>query len=379
MKGSAEMGIDMKIVLVKQEVYPDLYICKNRTPIDELLFSSAGRVGPLGLFARLDADFLIVKEDRARECHMWEYDDVNGKPKQLRQLKTRRLNEIEGQEFKIPGSDICQGDLAVSVDEIDWSKYDIVISLNISIPIRILKKYPQVFWVHMSGEASTMQERAYYGYDLGLIQFTTGGYDERRRILEFPYTFLGSDDLEKVVSNRDEFKNIREKSGIYGEINCVRERPVRRIPQFDIVVEKTGEQVRYHKQRIIENLLEIYSSKYYLKIGGRQTRGNGVIEAISLGTPVLMSPDDITHKQILPPEAWVFNQQDAIEKINYYNNNKEAYQKLLQKERELVQMFAFDYPLYGLLKAYNNKQEPNRKINYSYFRYRILRKLKNIL
>ena len=40
----------INIAFVKQEVYPDLYVCKNRTPIKELLFSSAGRVGPFGLF-----------------------------------------------------------------------------------------------------------------------------------------------------------------------------------------------------------------------------------------------------------------------------------------------------------------------------------------
>ena len=52
-----------KIALVKQEVYQDLYVC----PVTEknaanILFSSMGRVGPIGLMADLDADFYIVKE-----------------------------------------------------------------------------------------------------------------------------------------------------------------------------------------------------------------------------------------------------------------------------------------------------------------------------
>lgn len=342
---------NVKIAFVKQEVYPDLYVCKNRTSPRELLFSSSGRVGPFGLFSRLDADFIIVKEDHAEECHMWTYDNPNANVEKLRQLKSKKLNEIEGQEFKVPGADICQGELAVSVDEVDWGKYDIVISINISVPSRIVEKHPKLLWCHMSGESGKLQDRAYFGYDLALSQFTRGEYNEKKKVLEFPYTFVGSDDLEKVINNGCN----KKKEGIYGEVNCVKERPVTHIPQFDVISNETGEQIKYHKQLIKDNLNEIYYSKYYLKWGGRITRGNGAIEAISLGTPVLMNPADIIHKQILPPEAWIFSQRDAIEKINFYNSNDKAYQALLDRERDLVQLFAYDYPLYGILKAYESK------------------------
>lgn len=169
---------NIKIVFVKQEVYPDLYVCKNRTPLRELLFSSAGRVGPFGLFSKLDADFIIVKEDNSKECHMWEYDNSNAEVENLRQLKFKKLNELKGQEFKVPGVNICQGEFAVPVDEVNWSKYNIVISINISIPTRIVEKYPKILWCHMSGEASTMQDTAYFGYDLSLSQFTRGEYNK---------------------------------------------------------------------------------------------------------------------------------------------------------------------------------------------------------
>lgn len=341
----------VKIAFVKQVVYPDLYVCKNGTPPKELLFSSAGRVGPFGLFSRLGADFIIVEEDNAKECHMWEYDNSADVAKYFRQLKTKKLNEIKGQEFKIPGSNICQGELAVSVEDVNWEKYNIVISINISIPSRIIEHYPEILWCHMSGEAGKLQDKAYFGYDLSLVQLSRGEYDSKNKVLEFPYTFIGADDLERVMGS----ENAIVKSGIYGEVSCVKERPVTHIPQFEVISRETGEQVKYHKQRIEDNLNEIYYSKYFLKVGGRKTRGNGAIESISLGTPVLMSPLDIIHKQIIPREAWVFNQNEAIDKINYYNNDDSAYRELLRKERELVQLFAYDYPLFGLLKAYTDK------------------------
>lgn len=362
---------ELRIAFVKQEVYSDLYVCKSKTPPLELLFSSLGRVGPFGLFTHLETDFLIVKEDNAKECQVWQWGLSEKEIENLRLLKTKKLNEIPGNEFKEPGVDVCQGDLAVSVDEVDWNKYNIVISMNISIPTRIIEKYPKVLWAHMSAEGGAFLDKAYYGYDITLVQMTRGEYEDR--VLEFPYTFIGMDDLEKEMMKLE--LGGYEKKGIFGEVNCVTERPVKSIPQFESIARETGEPVKYHKQKIKNNLLEMLSSKYFLKIGGRGIRGNGVIEAISCGTPVLMSPDDITNKQILPPEAWVFSQKDAIEKINYYNNNEDAWHSLLKKERELVQMFAFEYPLYNLIKAYNEKTGPNKIIDYLSLEQRVIKKI----
>ena len=54
----------LRIAFVKQDVYQDLYV----VPTSEhdpaaILFSSMGRVGPIGLMADLGADFYIVKEE----------------------------------------------------------------------------------------------------------------------------------------------------------------------------------------------------------------------------------------------------------------------------------------------------------------------------
>ena len=53
----------MKIALVKQDLYDDLYVCPNRTPVDEMFLSTLMRTGPLGLFDKeIDADYFIIKE-----------------------------------------------------------------------------------------------------------------------------------------------------------------------------------------------------------------------------------------------------------------------------------------------------------------------------
>ena len=114
----------------------------------------------------------------------------------------------------------------------------------------------------------------------------------------------------------------------------------------------------------------MYDAKYYLKVGGRITRGNGAIEAISCGTVVLMSPDDIICRQILPKDAWVMNADEAIEKIKYLDSNPDAYRKLLEEERLLLQTFIVDYPLHYLERLYREKQgKPHRIIRYSNIKY----------
>ena len=40
----------MRIALVKQDVYQDLYVGDKKMSPQELLYSSSGRVGPISLF-----------------------------------------------------------------------------------------------------------------------------------------------------------------------------------------------------------------------------------------------------------------------------------------------------------------------------------------
>ena len=166
----------MKIALVKQDVYQDLYVGnKDMSPV-ELLYSSAGRVGPISLFDEYDCDFYIVEEEN------------------------------------------------------NWEKYDAVISINVSVPTQIVQKYPQVLWAYMIGEANFMLDKVYFGYDVCLNQLIRGENDLVHGVIDFPYTFVNKDHLERVL--HDELGEV-EKSGIYGEINTTTERPVRNIPQFE--------------------------------------------------------------------------------------------------------------------------------------------------
>ena len=92
---------------------------------------------------------------------------------------------------------------------------------------------------------------------------------------------------------------------------------------------------------IEENLLTIYKAKYFVKLGGRVIRGNAVIEAISLGTLVIMNPHDILYHRLLPPETQCKNAEEIINLINYLDQDEDEYQRLLNLQKSLVDNYIY--------------------------------------
>lgn len=344
----------MKVALVKQDVYPDLYVCPTGLTPKETLFSSFGRVGPVGLFTLLGADFYIIKEEFTPECQIWKRV-IPGTEDKYRQLKYKSINKID--EFKgfEAKHDYSNGDFAINCRDIQWSNYDVVISINCSIPTAIVQSYPQVLWAYMISEANIFSDKVYFGYDACLNQEIKGIAYDHVGVLDFPYTFVGPNCLEKIL-----FQHLNRpslKKGVFAEINTTTERPVKEVPHFIPILQKAGHSIITHKQLILDNLQAVYDAKYFVKVGGRMIRGNSVIEAVSLGTLVLMNPLDLGSSQILPKDAWVYNIDEGIEKIKYLDQHPGEYSNLLQKQRELLQQFVVDYPLRSLEHSLDRKRK----------------------
>ena len=189
----------LKIALVKQEVYQDLYVCSHEEHDPaRILFSSQGRVGPIGLMAELGADFYIVKEEPERETQIYRKVIPHIAP-YLHLLKTQTLDKIPGQEFKQPGSSHANGEFAVSCYDIDWGKYDIVISINVSLPTHLVLSYPNTLFGYMIGEANMATRKARFGYDITLNQMARGIVAAHCGVVDFPYTFVAGNTLERIM------------------------------------------------------------------------------------------------------------------------------------------------------------------------------------
>lgn len=344
----------MKIALVKQDIYQDLYVCGSGTQPEAMLESTIMRIGPLGLFTLFKSDYFILKMRTERECGAYKR---NYSPPRsvLRQLQTRPIKEIEGEVFDYlePRSTRSHADFSVEAESVDWGVYDIVISINVSVPTRIVRSHPKTLWCYMMGEAVGGGPFVEYGYDVRLSQDITGNVAAGLGPVDFPYTFVGPRCLEGIVRTFGEIP--LEKRGVYAEINSTLERPVMRVPQLEFV-EKLGHELVLHHQDIITNLLRVARSKYFVKLGGRKIRGNSVIEAISAGTLVLMDPKDLMGGLLLPKGAWVRDEADIKNRIAELDRDPDRYRALLEEERRRVSNFVVDAPMESLINCLDHKR-----------------------
>jgi hypothetical protein len=349
----------MKIALVKQEVYQDLYVNAPTSSAADLLFSSLMRVGPIGLFTGCDANFLIVQEEDTPECRAWEQVIQHYPPEWFRELAYKPFAETQFPETKFfqPGSGKAHSDFSVECRSVDWSRYDVVISLNFAIPTSIVQQHREVLWCHMTGEANLWCDRPYYGYDVCLTQEARGIVARDLGTVDFPYTFAGSNCLETIM--RAALGRDSQRRGIFAEVNSSEERPVRSAAHLQ-VLESTGHAIRLHQQNIRENLTELFDAKYFIKCGGRKIRGNSVIEAISCGAVVLMNPADLHHSQLLPPEAWIHSPEEAREKVAALDADPAACERLRALQRKLLDTFVVEMPLESLRNCLRAKRSGQR-------------------
>lgn len=323
----------------------------------ELLFSSIMRVGPIGLIHDLEADFYIIKEDNEyEECRFWE-SQLPISPEVLRRLKNESPISVLGEERNLSNtSTVSHGDFSLKHSDIDWSKYDVVLSINISVPRKVIERFKETLWCYMPGEGRTSIDFPKYGYDAVLNQLTRGYPEAKNGVIDFPYTFLSSNTIYDIISKNLNREPLNE--GIYAEINSCSDRPVKKVPeQFKSLGQL--HKVRLHKSDIRNNLIEVFDSKYFLKLGGRMIRGNSVLEAISAGTLVLMLPNELIHSQVIPKECWVHDQQEAQAKVKFLDNNPLEYDRLLNLQRNLLQLFVFDLPMHSMKSMLSRKRDIN--------------------
>lgn len=349
----------LRMAFVKQDVYQDLYVVpREEHDAATILFSSMGRVGPIGLMAELGADFYIVEEELFPETQVYR-KVVPGLSRYFRLLKTETLDKVPGQEFKRPGSPVPQGEYAVPAASVDWGQYDVVVSVNISLPTAVVRQYPRTLFAYMIGEANLATHKTRFGYDVTLNQMARGIVAGGMGEVDFPYTFLRGDTLARIM--RGVLGREARKEGVFMEINSTRERPVRHVPAQFRPIEEAGHRVVLHRQLIRDNLAAIYDAKYFVKLGGRPIRGNSVAEAVSLGTLAVMDSREVTHRELIIPECDTRTADDVLALMGRCEADPALYAALVAKQRAVLDELFFRRPLLSLSHALEEKRSKGAK------------------
>lgn len=350
------------MALVKQVTLPDLYVCKANADINEILFSSMMRVGPIGLFHEFNCDFIIVNIDKSKECNLWKeinQTPLKGGAELLLDLQTKPINMLAGQEFKQPGTSIPNGYFAVDVDSVNWTKYDIVISINFSIPSRIVLAQTNILWCYMLMEPQLYMDKVYFGYDVAFNHHISGMTYFRPGIIDFPYSYIHPELIKSIIEKEIGVKS--RNRDIFCDISCSKTKPeekfVSKKPEHLLKLEETGHNLITHSQNIKENLIKQYHSKYFIKIGGSYIRGNSLLEAISSGCLVIGDPGNIIMNNLLPEKCKVKTVNDAITLINDLESNSEEFLKLYYLQQAMASFLAIIKPTESLINILNYKRK----------------------
>lgn len=181
----------LRVALVKQSSYCDLYRDPSTCDPLELLKSSIHRTGPIGLFVHFDAKFLIVHPESDPECRVWE-----------EKLAYERPGTERAQRF--PQYREAQAAVAVAANSVDWAKFDLVIAIENAVPARITQRYPSVLWCTLLEHHKLKPYRDYLrcpptGYDVFLnLRFGPNPQSLERKphVVDFPY---GLNDVEGLA------------------------------------------------------------------------------------------------------------------------------------------------------------------------------------
>lgn len=328
-----------RIAVVKSSVYQDLWVCPPSKDVKEIFQTTLMRTPPIALAEDYDAEFIIVRDTNEPPCHFNKGTvgaNFANNMKYSKENKYPELAFLDNTFHKHTSID----EVAVIADDISWGdRYDIVITINHCIPARITKQYPHILWCYYVGEN-----------DLNYTQNVLDGYDiifDQDYIphtqpfkISFPYTFLNTHTLENLYERVFGAPPSPSRRGIYMEINNTSERPVVKIPaEFQYIAAQTGHPVVVHHQNIIENLERLCGAKYFVKLLGRQIRGNSVMEAISAGMIVIAPPNRVIYKDLIAGECYAETEEDVCRVIQKIETTPHLYEYILFKQRAALKNY----------------------------------------
>ena len=298
---------DLKLAVVKEACYPDLWVCNTYSDIETAILSSRMRIGMSGLAERFETDFLIVKtnnSDSAVRMRKLQSGDLS--EGDYKEIEEKRVSyELKGRRVAATAKEHAQ-----DADMIDWSVYDIVLCINFAVPYRVRVRYSaSTRWVCIPSEAVIPAD--YNGWDAMSTQDMPRDGRVRGRLIDLPYTISCKKFFS--ISRRG-----RQKEGAYLEINsCPPE--LRHVWKESVpcasIMDSLGIDVRYHQGNMNDHVNDLSRSKYFIKCGGRDVRGNSFVEAISAGCVCLLPKNSCWGYMSLPAFCYYESLEDLKCKI----------------------------------------------------------------
>jgi len=341
-----------RCALVKQSVYNDLYCCLSLAPAAEAVRSSLMRTGPMGFLTDLGADFWHVREDEAPECRIWE-ESPGSNP-------STDLEEFRRQQTQVPhqgrfGHGRSPAELSVTVDSVPWNNYQMVISLDIAIPLRIRRRHPDILWVYFPVDpgtptAKTARRTPPEGFDVTLTHLHRR-FPVRPNLgpqsIDCPYSFQSPYSWQSV------WPEPTERNGI-----MVEGKTAAKLEPGQLAAIGHFGPVRRPQGSVSKVAQDLLASRYYLSLYGNPLTGNGQIEAIMAGCLSLGDPRTYVQRSLFTPATVAKSFDSALCRLSAWDQDPVRREHARQEQRAIAEYICFRRPAQQLLTFLQRKLQP---------------------
>jgi hypothetical protein len=326
----------LKVCLVKTTACSELYNLVNASSMEQLIFSVQRRTGPIGLMQSMNANFLIVHTVSDYESQVF-----------IRRKIVHESNNQELQRLRVEQQTVLSS-LAINVEEVNWSDYDLVVAFENAIPSRIALRHSKVIFVSMIEDHRLEDYQRYRrklpeGYKL-FFNLRTGpsphDFVKFPWEIDFSYGFREAHSLSKILPD------IKKNDVIHVEGH--------EDPETNAILEKlTGMQVVQYSDSVMGFYELIRSAKYFVSVNPKRPLGGlAAIDAISADTLVIANRHKIWNAHPICKELHVFDVYSAAKIINHLNTNTQLYGEMLLKQSTLLQYYCYDRPLTQILNYF---------------------------
>ncbi len=358
-----------RIALVKQDVCEDLYCASSSTSPRELVESTQLRTGPVLLLSEWGATFHIIETVDAPECRMWQERAVD--------LKWDTLEFFASYRDRIPGRDYGQRRFAVPPDSVDWSRYDIVVSVDVCVPAAITRQFPRTVWAYYVREVKAPSfrrglEAPAVGQDLFLNHgFRWDPGPLSRHVVEFPYHLQRYGCFHRLF----DLDESAPRSGVFVDHHTlVRMSPedLTRLAEFGPVAGpilppelrcEAGKSVPPRRTMDPDLRERLLQSRFFLVTPGqRPVHGTAMVEAIAAGCLAIGSPRALQQHGFLFTESTAADDLAAgIKQMRRLVADEALYARELRRQRELIEWLCAVRPALALFDAAERVLHERRK------------------
>jgi hypothetical protein len=331
-----------RVAVVRQAAYRGAYPAGPRQPWEKTVLSAFTHLGPFSFLADLGADYLVVRQTPDPETFRWRDKFLNDPHPNV---------AFEGVEIWQREQEKTGG--LLNCGEIPWETYDFVVTLDVAVPTRIIRKTRKPIWAYYSVEAGGALQKDSLrcpvpGYRLFLNhcfrRFRSRPLN-RPHVVEFPFSFQSASAWERLARGLG-----REGS----RTDVVTDKPtwssISHLHSFPNWRPCAGDAPEYVKL--------MSSRKYAVRTDPLPRWGNWSIEAVQAGCLFLGNPDSLAMPALLLPGLVVRNPQEAVEVVQRLEKNPDLFDSARHAQSLLAEHLAFRRPLAELTAKFRKILKP---------------------